>query len=137
MRNDQLDEASFFNIMTKLTQDDMRYMRFSFLPAIGYQRKDGHCPSVLPDHYMTAAKLCNGDADCFGSEKCCPTDLTFRCLGSHRRRAEPKEGSCKDAVPDKRPYSILGPLCEDDYDCIGMKKCCFNFLAEECMNPVL
>uniref|UniRef100_A0A5S6QPC9 WAP domain-containing protein n=1 Tax=Trichuris muris TaxID=70415 RepID=A0A5S6QPC9_TRIMR len=105
--------------------------------TIGFHRKGGHCPPVLSDELCQGAKLCNGDADCFGYDKCCPTDLTFRCLGTQHNPAPPKVGSCKEAVPDKRPYSILGSLCKDDYDCIGTKKCCFHFLADECVNPVM
>uniref|UniRef100_A0A5S6QH28 WAP domain-containing protein n=1 Tax=Trichuris muris TaxID=70415 RepID=A0A5S6QH28_TRIMR len=98
-----------------------------------FNRKPGYCGHVRPDEQMTQYKLCNGDTDCFRMDKCCPTSTTRRCVPPLSYAPEPKRGHCKMQSPYVLP--VITPSCYDDYDCVGIQKCCYDGRHERCMNP--
>uniref|UniRef100_A0A5S6QLV9 WAP domain-containing protein n=1 Tax=Trichuris muris TaxID=70415 RepID=A0A5S6QLV9_TRIMR len=100
----------------------------SYLPA---PRKSGHCPKIENDKHLMYSKLCNGDSDCFGGEKCCPTSETFRCQPAMPSPPPPKQGSCGTNSVDWNLMALFE--CEDDYDCVGAKKCCYEDFILQCV----
>ncbi|KHJ48221.1 WAP-type 'four-disulfide core [Trichuris suis] len=95
-------------------------------------KHDRYCPDVADDKEMRNAKLCNADSDCFDIQKCCPTSLTLRCQRPSQYAPLPKEGRCKEEQ-GHIPVGYL-PSCTDDYDCMGMKKCCFQNGTIDCID---
>ncbi|KFD54033.1 hypothetical protein M513_05052 [Trichuris suis] len=98
-----------------------------------FNRKPGFCDRVKPDEMMQQYKLCNGDTDCFKMDKCCPTSSTYRCMPAVRYSPPPKHGKCKLQSPYLLP--VVVPLCYNDYECIGIQKCCYDGRQDRCMNP--
>ncbi|KHJ47146.1 hypothetical protein D918_02707 [Trichuris suis] len=45
----------------------------------------------------------------------------------------PKHGKCKLQSPYLLP--VVVPLCYNDYECIGIQKCCYDGRQDRCMSP--
>ncbi|KHJ47169.1 hypothetical protein D918_02735 [Trichuris suis] len=95
-------------------------------------KHSGYCPEVKDDLKLKDAKLCNGDSDCFGKLKCCPTSTALRCQAPEDRKPPPKQGRCKE--PPEKKYLEMQPGCVDDYDCVGKQKCCFKEGTDACVD---
>ncbi|XP_042657115.1 WAP four-disulfide core domain protein 8-like isoform X2 [Tyto alba] len=98
--------------------------------ACSHVGKLGQCPPPARTPLMPCDVSCSSDADCPGSERCCPTGCGREC----RLPTGAKPGVC----PKRRVLHTFAPCnssCSDDTDCPHHEKCCFTGCGLGCLPP--
>ena len=97
--------------------------------------KPGQCPKVDKKNGTVCNKMgdmCDKDADCPASRKCCDNGCQKDCTMPESVRAL-KPGVCpQNSIFDPKLCESLKNECEVDGDCFGHLKCCFNGCHKEC-----
>ncbi|XP_077345432.1 uncharacterized protein LOC143989238 isoform X3 [Lithobates pipiens] len=83
----------------------------------------------------TELSECHSDVQCQGTDRCCYDNCRFQCM----KTVKVKSGTCP------APATLCGispssprpkPLCMNDDDCLGKKKCCTRKCRQECTDPL-
>lgn len=97
--------------------------------------KPGQCPKVDKKNGTVCNKMgdmCDKDADCPASRKCCDNGCQKDCAMPESVRAL-KPGVCpQNDIIDPKLCKSTKNECDVDGDCFGHLKCCFNGCNKEC-----